>query len=541
MKGITIPNIFFTRHSFDEMLSWSDKRKGTETGGLLLGKVWRDESTRAFVVTHVTGPGPKSRATRHGFRPDIAYYRKMRQKHADLVYLGEWHKHPDGCLSWSKTDLTQVRKIFDQERMAEFLCPICSVVEMSPGVRKMQVQCYYINDSLPSFVPLSYSLAAEWQQSSRRIQYLAVEEKVVSDFLRSGEKTGVVPADIDLPGQVAHVFSRPLQGTHKALLIDASACREIELPYGVQIVITVKPSAHGHPEVCGHFLDEGDRPEARAMKTELVSPSSDIFSRNQALLETSLLRQKHVAIVGAGSIGSVSALELTRAGVGRFTLVDPDTLQVSNLCRHACDLSELGMYKVAAIERRIRRIVPETQVNACAIGTNDAPEKTSELLRDADVLLVTTDTENSRKLVNWIAHRHGIPVIFAGLLERAAGGRVWRVVPGKTACYQCYPGENNQLKGSVAYSEARSLRDLTIQPGLGNDIAFIAHLAVRYVIETLEEPKAEALKNLPNLIFWFNHENAKWKNEPLSLYKVEGIDRNPDCPFCFPGPSEERR
>lgn len=91
-------------------------------------------------------------------------------------------------------------------------------------------------------------------------------------------------------------------------------------------------------------------------------------------------------------------------------------------------------------------------------------------------------------------------------------------------------------KGQVAYSKVESPRDITVQPGLGNDIAFISHLAVRYCIETLKEPQAEKLSALPaNMVFWFNHKEPQWQCDALSLYHVADIARHPNCEFCGAG------
>src|SRR6058998_960617 len=76
-----------------------------------------------------------------------------------------------------------------------------------------------------------------------------------------------------------------------------------------------------------------------------------IFSRNPK--EREVLRQKHLVIVGAGSVGSAIALMAARAGVGKFTLIDPDELAPENICRHFCDLSQIGRCKAYAVSELI--------------------------------------------------------------------------------------------------------------------------------------------------------------------------------------------
>src|SRR2546428_11347809 len=85
-----------------------------------------------------------------------------------------------------------------------------------------------------------------------------------------------------------------------------------------------------------------------------------IFSRNPK--EREMLRKKHLVIVGVGSVGSAIALMAARAGVGKFTLIDPDALTPENVCRHFCDLSQIGRSKAYALSELIRRINPQATV-----------------------------------------------------------------------------------------------------------------------------------------------------------------------------------
>ena len=71
------------------------------------------------------------------------------------------------------------------------------------------------------------------------------------------------------------------------------------------------------------------------------------------------LAKARVAVFGIGGVGSYTAEALARAGVGAITLVDNDTVGVSNLNRQLCALhSTLGKFKAEAMAERIRDINP---------------------------------------------------------------------------------------------------------------------------------------------------------------------------------------
>lgn len=83
-------------------------------------------------------------------------------------------------------------------------------------------------------------------------------------------------------------------------------------------------------------------------------------------LET--LEKSHVAVFGTGGVGSWCAEALARAGVGKFTLIDQDTVSRSNINRQILALeSTVGQEKAEVMARRIRDINPQAQVRAvCA-------------------------------------------------------------------------------------------------------------------------------------------------------------------------------
>ena len=522
----SIPQIFFTDKAHNKLLSIAKKTYKREIGGLILGTACNYETGRALVITKVSGPGKNSDLYENGFRPDIDYYKKIREKYSSLLYFGEWHKHPHGVFNFSKQDLEQTLEIMRTEGIKEFICPICTPVAVDSGVKKFQIRCFYINTQFETFIPVDYSIISDPFDQRKPLKYVAIEGNIIYKFICSCKPYSITDGDLYPAHGVAHLYSNTSHSNCRFILINSKRCSELPIVQGINIVISITSKKGKIPDVKAYEIKNNKQYK---IKAELIFPKSDIFSRNKGLLETKVLQNKHVAIIGTGSIGSVAAMELARAGVGSFTLIDPDKLSIHNLSRHLCDLSQLGMYKVDAVKLRIRKVLPYARLFPYHENSNKNPQITLDRCKKADILLVTTDTENSRKLANWIAYELGIVVIFAGLLERAIGGRVWRILPHKGACYECYPATQQILEpNSISYSEAKSPRDLTIQPGLGNDIAFVTHLAVRYVIETLTDSKQ--LKY--SIIFWFNYPYKDWKNEPLTLYKAKELSKNPDCTFC---------
>lgn len=84
------------------------------------------------------------------------------------------------------------------------------------------------------------------------------------------------------------------------------------------------------------------------------------------------LRQAHVLVVGLGGVGAYAAEMICRAGVGRMTIVDADTVQPTNINRQLPALhSTLGQKKAEVLEARFKDINPELQLTVLPVFLKD--------------------------------------------------------------------------------------------------------------------------------------------------------------------------
>jgi adenylyltransferase/sulfurtransferase len=106
-----------------------------------------------------------------------------------------------------------------------------------------------------------------------------------------------------------------------------------------------------------------------------------------------------ILMVGAGGLGSPSALYLAASGVGEMTIIDPDVVDLSNLQRQILhDTSKVGVPKVESAKQRIQEINPNVKVNAVQdMLTND---NVLQLVRDSDLVVDGTDNFQTRYMVN---------------------------------------------------------------------------------------------------------------------------------------------
>jgi molybdopterin/thiamine biosynthesis adenylyltransferase len=122
------------------------------------------------------------------------------------------------------------------------------------------------------------------------------------------------------------------------------------------------------------------------------------------------LLDSHALVIGAGGLGSPVALYLGSAGVGTLTIVDHDSVDLTNLQRQiAHDLDAVGTPKVESARRRIGAINPDVRVRA--LQERADAERLDTLVREADVVLDCSDNFATRQAVNAACVRHRRPLV----------------------------------------------------------------------------------------------------------------------------------
>ena len=138
------------------------------------------------------------------------------------------------------------------------------------------------------------------------------------------------------------------------------------------------------------------------------------FSRAEMLLGREALEKlqnSHVAVLGLGGVGSYTAEALARAGLGKLTLVDHDTVSLSNLNRQIYALrSTLGLQKAEVAKARIADINPACEVRALPLFF---AEETADLILDTAYSYVADaiDTVSAKLTLAVRAQETGIPLI----------------------------------------------------------------------------------------------------------------------------------
>jgi molybdopterin/thiamine biosynthesis adenylyltransferase len=172
------------------------------------------------------------------------------------------------------------------------------------------------------------------------------------------------------------------------------------------------------------------------------------YSRHILLDEIDIAGQEkllaaHALIIGAGGLGSPAAFYLASAGIGRITLVDDDTVDLTNLQRQILHTTErVGQPKVASGRQTLMQINPEIEI--VALKERASGERLNELIAGASIVLDCSDNFATRHAVNRACVVNRVPLV-SGAAVRFDGQISVFDPRGDTPCYACLFPEDQEF------------------------------------------------------------------------------------------------
>lgn len=172
-------------------------------------------------------------------------------------------------------------------------------------------------------------------------------------------------------------------------------------------------------------------------------PDADLLRYSRHLLlddigvegQRRMLRSR-VLIIGAGGLGSPAAMYLASAGVGSITLVDDDSVDLTNLQRQIMHrTASLGQAKVLSAQKTLHELNPTVQVQALQMRA-DAPLLQS-LVAQADVVLDCCDNFQTRQAINAACVQQRVPLVSGAAIGMDGQIAVYDPREPNAPCYAC--------------------------------------------------------------------------------------------------------
>ncbi|MBL8877366.1 MAG: ThiF family adenylyltransferase [Phycisphaerae bacterium] len=243
-----------------------------------------------------------------------------------------------------------------------------------------------------------------------------------------------------------------------------------------------------------------------------VTDSADRYSRQEILPGIGkggqeLLGRSHAVVIGCGALGCGVIDQLARAGVGKLTIVDRDVVEWSNLQRQTLfdeEDARTGQPKAVAARRRAIAINSTLAISAhIADLTHENAESLIIAHAKPDLILDGTDNLETRYLLNDLAVKHGIPLVYGGVIARR--GMQMTIRPGRGPCLRCvFPEPSSN-------GEAETCDTAGV---LGAAVAIVSSLQAAAGIELVVNPDRETK---PCLIE-FDLASTRFRTIDLSAY-----------------------
>lgn len=217
----------------------------------------------------------------------------------------------------------------------------------------------------------------------------------------------------------------------------------------------------------------------------------------------------HALVVGVGGLGAPVAQFLAAAGVGKITLCDADSVDLTNLQRQILyGMDDIGRPKVEAAARRLSAINPEVLIDR--VQARVGPAELSALSASADLVCDCSDNFDTRHAVNRACVEAQKPLVSGAAVRFDGQIAVFDTRDPASPCYHCLFGEGEAIE------ETRCATMGVFAPLVGIVGAMQAAEALK-LIAGVGETLAGRLLLLDTL-------TMQWREMR--------VPRDPECPVC---------
>lgn len=238
------------------------------------------------------------------------------------------------------------------------------------------------------------------------------------------------------------------------------------------------------------------------------------YSRHILLDEIDIAGQEkllsaHALIIGAGGLGSPAAFYLASAGIGKITLVDNDTVDLTNLQRQILHTTDrVGLSKAQSGKQTLTHINPTIEI--VALNERAEDNRLDELVGQADVVLDCSDNFATRHAVNRACVAAGVPLVSGAAIRFDGQISVFDSREGKAPCYAClFPPDQH-------FEEVQCSTMGVFAPLVGIIGTMQAAEALKLV--------AEIGQTLAGRLLLLDARSMEWNSIKIA--------RNADCPVC---------
>ena len=256
--------------------------------------------------------------------------------------------------------------------------------------------------------------------------------------------------------------------------------------------------------------------------------TDEVFhQRNAGRADRNVLERMTVNLVGVGALGSEIADSMAKAGLGTLVLVDNQVVKGPNPVRHLAGLEHFGIAKAFAVARILADHNPFVKVWPYV---NDITRVDLNDFFDDSVIITSIAEDNTEGFLNERAVIANKTVYYVRALRGGKVARIFRVIPGKDACFHCLKLYRQDGKEFINVPEDKALPTIKnecnnpVRPASAADLKLISALFSRIFLDELQSSFGE--KN-----HWV------WSSEKINeleafQLKEQFLAPHPKCIYC---------
>ncbi len=170
--------------------------------------------------------------------------------------------------------------------------------------------------------------------------------------------------------------------------------------------------------------------------TQLLRYSRHILLNELGVEGQQRILQSRVLVIGLGGLGSSAALYLASAGVGQLTLVDHDTVDLTNLQRQiAHTQARVGQAKVESARQALLAINPDVSITT--LQERAGAQQLHKLVGQADLVVDCSDNFETRHALNAACVQHRVPLVSGAAIRFDGQLAVYDPRQVDSPCYAC--------------------------------------------------------------------------------------------------------
>lgn len=534
-------HVILSERAHKSILAETFEHGSSETGGFLLGHFHK----KVWYIIEAVDPGISTINRSSYFEFDDKYVNHLIKKLSriyryPLTILGMWHRHPGSMDRFSRTDLDTIESYTSEAKNGV----LSMLVNVDP---KFRMTFYYCTKN-KTIMPVKYDVGDKY--IAKELNEISDPENIFN-HVRAGtakwpgiqEEASSKPGDFPktIMSEEKNQVCRKERTMITKALFEKPAMKDIILvpkeflslkkyrgplygykreETGMHVVLGWKnnePPKSLRAKKIGfvgkrtrngingkykdgeiHFYVKTPYKKAIPLTIDCDAKGNkgfaiiqNVFSRQKGLLETDWMTDMTVVIAGCGSAGSAIALQLARAGVGKFVLCDTDVMDIHNICRHQCNFTDVGRYKVDAIKDRIIQINPNAKVKGVPKLIQDSENEFKGVIEDNAVIIGAGDNRMSAACCCDIAIEYNIPFLSLCFWQRACVCEIFIWIPEKKhICYRCALPEavENSMKEmdkNHFYIGEEAAEKGSFEPGISIDVEYGSTIASKIALDML--------------------------------------------------------